>query len=228
MKRTIISFAFAFLLLGTGNLQSGRAANHTASVLAINQAGLSDGVTAPVANPSEALRSAAVSVLSWTRSVSFRVSRRISQEHCLARAVYFEARSESDQGQLAVAAVVLNRVKARHYPLTICGVVYQGAARLNACQFSFACDGKPDVLDDARAWEKAVAIAERALHGEMTAQEPQIIMAATHYHADYVKPKWSKSLYRLTQIGRHIFYSRGNVCRQSTGDVDAARLLLQA
>ena len=68
----------------------------------------------------------------------------LAEENCLARAVYFEARSESELGQLAVAKVILNRVKDPEYPNTICGVVYQGSGRRNSCQFSFACDGLPD------------------------------------------------------------------------------------
>ena len=67
------------------------------------------------------------------------------EETCLTTAVYFEARSESMVGQLAVATVILNRVKASTSHPSICGVVYRGASRLNACQFSFACDGKPDI-----------------------------------------------------------------------------------
>ena len=67
-----------------------------------------------------------------------------AEENCLARAVYFESRSESDLGQLAVAKVILNRVKDPNYPKSICGVVYQGSGSRNSCQFSFACDGLPD------------------------------------------------------------------------------------
>ncbi|MFN5901342.1 MAG: cell wall hydrolase, partial [Novosphingobium sp.] len=60
---------------------------------------------------------------------------------CLAAAVYYEARSESDVGQRAVAQVVLNRVAHPSYPNTVCGVVYQGSERTTGCQFSFTCDG---------------------------------------------------------------------------------------
>ena len=68
---------------------------------------------------------------------------RLAEENCLARAVYFEARSESELGQLAVARVILNRTRDPNYPKTICGVVYQGSSQRNSCQFSFACDGLP-------------------------------------------------------------------------------------
>jgi len=122
---------------------------------------------------------------------------------CLARAVYFESRSESEMGQLAVAKVVLNRLKDPNFPKTICGVVYQGSERRNSCQFSFACDGLPDVVRSAEAWARSKRIAERAL-----ADDPAIRMLhAVNYHADYVNPRWSKTMKRLVRIGHHIFYS---------------------
>lgn len=129
---------------------------------------------------------------------------RLAEANCLARAIYFEARSESDVGQLAVAKVVLNRVKDPAYPKSICQVVYQGSDRPNACQFSFACDGISDEPKQAAAWAKSKQIAARALAGD---QSIQILGAATYYHADYVTPKWSSSFKRLIKIGRHIFYS---------------------
>ena len=134
----------------------------------------------------------------------------MAERSCLASAVYFEARSEPLQGQLAVAVVVLNRVKALHYPSTICGVVYQGASRLNACQFSFACDGEPDLPTERRAWDAALVVTALALAGnnQMLGEETQTVANATNYHADYVTPRWSKSLRRLTKIGHHIFYAR--------------------
>jgi len=130
------------------------------------------------------------------------------QENCLTTAVYFEARSESMVGQLAVATVILNRVKASNSPTSICGVVYRGASHLNACQFSFACDGKPNLVDDTRAWKMAYDITVLALANDRKNRPLQILATATNYHADYVDPYWSKSLNRLTQIGRHIFYSQ--------------------
>lgn len=126
-----------------------------------------------------------------------------AEENCLARAVYFEARSESDLGQLAVAKVILNRVKDPEYPNTICGVVYQGSGRRNSCQFSFACDGLPDDVRSAQSWSHAKMIARKAIAGD-----PQVaaIGTATNYHADYVKPRWAKNMKRLIKIGRHVFY----------------------
>ena len=129
---------------------------------------------------------------------------RLAEENCLARAVYFEARSESELGQLAVAKVILNRVKDPDYPNTICGVVYQGSGSRNSCQFSFACDGLADDVKQPAAWANSKRIAQKAIAGDSTVAA---IGTATNYHADYVSPKWAKSMKRLIKIGHHIFYS---------------------
>jgi spore germination cell wall hydrolase CwlJ-like protein len=126
------------------------------------------------------------------------------EQDCLARAVYFEARSEPEMGQLAVAKVVLNRLKDPHFPKTICGVVYEGASRSNSCQFSFACDGLSDQPTARSSWRQAKRVAAKAMAGD---QSIKIMTAATHYHADYVMPKWAASLKRVIKIGRHIFYT---------------------
>jgi spore germination cell wall hydrolase CwlJ-like protein len=129
---------------------------------------------------------------------------RLAEENCLARAIYFEARSESELGQLAVARVILNRTRSPDYPKTICGVVYQGTNRRNSCQFSFACDGLPDDVRQAGAWANAKRVAQKAIAGQ---GNNGALARATNYHADYVKPRWAKSLRRLVKIGTHIFYS---------------------
>jgi spore germination cell wall hydrolase CwlJ-like protein len=132
---------------------------------------------------------------------------RLAEENCLARAIYFEARSESDLGQMAVAKVVLNRTRTEGFPKTICGVVYQGSNRRNSCQFSFACDGLPDDVRQPDAWSRARRIAQKAIAGSH--QMGSGMHKAVNYHADYVKPKWSKTMRRLVKIGRHIFYADG-------------------
>lgn len=138
------------------------------------------------------------------RKVLKRREARLAEKNCLARAIYFEARSEPEAGQIAVANVILNRVKSKQYPNTICGVVYDGAHRLNSCQFSFACDGKQDAPRGAKEWAKAKKLASRALAGDAYVR---VVSTATHYHADYVNPRWSSSMTRLIKIGRHIFYN---------------------
>ena len=122
---------------------------------------------------------------------------------CLATAIYFEARGESYRGQVAIAQVVQNRVKDRRYPKTICGVVFQNQNRRNSCQFSFACDGQPEVINDKASWAQAQSIAKRFAAGELYLTE---VGKATHYHATYVRPKWAPRMVKLTQIGLHVFY----------------------
>ncbi|HEV7344951.1 MAG TPA: cell wall hydrolase [Devosia sp.] len=122
---------------------------------------------------------------------------------CLATAIYFEARGETYRGQVAVAQVVLNRVQDHRYPDTICGVVFQNQSRRNACQFSFACDGIPETINDRRSWAQAEDIAERFTAGELYLTE---VSNATHYHATYVRPAWAPRMTKLTQVGLHVFY----------------------
>jgi spore germination cell wall hydrolase CwlJ-like protein len=123
---------------------------------------------------------------------------RSAEEHCLASAVYFEARGESLEGQLAVAEVVINRAASNRYPRTLCGVVVQPA------QFSFV-RGRviPRADERSEAWRRAVAIARIA--GErVTRLLPANVL---WYHANYVSPGWGRRLERNAQIGLHIFYS---------------------
>lgn len=127
-----------------------------------------------------------------------------AERRCLAEAIYFEARSEPIRGQMAVAQVVINRVKNPAYPNTVCGVVYQNQNWYNACQFSFACDGIRDVVRDRVAWGIAQEIADAELDGDAV-YLPEI-GSATHYHAVYVNPDWAPTMQRMARIGNHIFY----------------------
>ncbi len=131
-------------------------------------------------------------------------SRYVAKEQkCLAEAIYFEARSEPAQGQAAVAQVVLNRVKSGLYPTTVCGVVYQNRHRYMACQFSFACEGKSLRVTETASWRQAVDIAKAVTTGKTYLAG---VGTATHYHANYVSPTWSRRLKRTDKIGTHIFY----------------------
>jgi spore germination cell wall hydrolase CwlJ-like protein len=130
------------------------------------------------------------------------------ERRCLVTALYFEARSEPLDGQIAVGQVIMNRVKSPDYPDTICGVVYQGSHRRTGCQFSFTCDGKPDKPRSRKMWERSKRIADQVLEGKVWLRS---IGNATHYHADYVSPKWRWKMSRLSKIGRHIFYKSPNI-----------------
>jgi spore germination cell wall hydrolase CwlJ-like protein len=121
---------------------------------------------------------------------------------CLTAAVYYEAASETAQGQAAVAQVVLNRTRHPAYPRTVCGVVFQGSERTTGCQFSFTCDGAMARTPSAAGWARARAVASAALNGTVVAA----IGTATHYHTDWVAPYWAPRLSKIVQIGTHIFY----------------------
>ncbi|MCI0466628.1 MAG: cell wall hydrolase [Beijerinckiaceae bacterium] len=125
------------------------------------------------------------------------------EQRCLAEAIYFEARGEPEEGQAAVAQVVLNRVASGLYPATICAVVYQNRQHYQACQFSFACDGRSLRITEPAAWERAVQIASGVTKGTAYVAE---IGSSTHFHANYTRPRWSRRLEKMDAIGHHIFY----------------------
>jgi spore germination cell wall hydrolase CwlJ-like protein len=121
---------------------------------------------------------------------------------CLSSAVYYEAGSQSDDGERAVAQVVLNRVRHPAFPSSVCGVVYQGSTRSTGCQFTFTCDGSLLRQPDREGWTRARRIAEAALNGAVYAP----VGLATHYHADYVVPYWAATMAKNAVVGAHLFY----------------------
>lgn len=132
-------------------------------------------------------------------------ARAATQVKCLATAIYFEARGEPEEGQIAVAQVVLNRLKNPAYPDTVCDVVYQNKNQRNRCQFSFACDGIPDRIADKSAWDEALKLARKVVNDDRNLYLADV-GAATHYHATYVRPRWARSMKKVDKIGRHVFY----------------------
>ncbi|MCW2273006.1 cell wall hydrolase [Rhodoblastus acidophilus] len=126
-----------------------------------------------------------------------------AEKRCLAQAIYFEARGEPETGQAAVAQVVLNRMTSGLYPSSICGVVFQNRSHYKACQFSFACEGRSLRVHDAESWAQAQRIADDALEGRSWLAA---VGTSTHYHANYVRPRWARTLKKMDVIGRHIFY----------------------
>ena len=134
---------------------------------------------------------------------------------CLTAAVYYEARSESDQGQRAVAQVVLNRVAHPSYPNTVCGVVYQGSERATGCQFSFTCDGSLAKAPNRMFWYRAENVARAALSGYVE----RTVGLATHYHTIAIFPYWAPSLRHIITVGAHRFYRFGG----AAGDAGAFR-----
>ncbi len=130
---------------------------------------------------------------------------------CLVEAVYFEARSETFIGKLAVANVILERMHNKSFPNTICGVVkqgryWEGKPVRNRCQFSYWCDGKPETIANINALEEVVKVVQLTLNGVMLRDT----LKATHYHAVYVSPSWavSKEFVLMDTVGEHIFYKK--------------------
>jgi hypothetical protein len=117
--------------------------------------------------------------------------------NCVATAVYFEARGEPFDGQLAVAEVVMNRATSGRYPTSLCAVVKQ------PWQFSFVRGGRFPRLDvQSPAWSYAQAIARIAQQRLADALPSDVLW----YHADYVAPGWGRRLSKVEKIGAHIFY----------------------
>lgn len=121
---------------------------------------------------------------------------------CLTSAIYYEAASEPDDGQRAVAQVVLNRVAHPSFPKTVCGVVFQGSEKNTGCQFTFTCDGALARLPNRYFWDRAQAVARAALAGYVFCP----VGLATHYHTFAVHPYWDAAMNFIGQIGAHRFY----------------------
>ena len=144
--------------------------------------------------------------------VPFEVAERV----CLAEALFFEAGNQPLIGMIAVGEVITNRIKSDKYPDTICEVVHQGPVSQwwlenhnkkvpirNQCQFSYYCDGKVEDTYDGGNWDDSVFAAVLT-----TGQNRMIDITsgATHYHANYVSPYWSKVMTRTVTIEDHLFY----------------------
>lgn len=139
---------------------------------------------------------------------------------CLTSALYYEARGEGQAGMEAVAQVIVNRARHPDFPKSLCGVIYQGAGRGRGCQFSFACDGSMRRRSETALWERARAVAERAMDGPVS----RTVGTATFFHATRISPNW-RGLQRVATVGRHVFYrhagargSGANFLRGQVGD----------
>lgn len=121
---------------------------------------------------------------------------------CMAAAIYYEAGQEPEAGQMAVAQVILNRLRHPRFPKSVCDVVYQGAERASGCQFTFSCDGSLRRRPDAAGMARARRVADLALHGGTSVLAGQ----ATHYHTIWIVPLWAHEMSKVAIIGHHVFY----------------------
>jgi spore germination cell wall hydrolase CwlJ-like protein len=127
-----------------------------------------------------------------------------AETECLAKNIYFEANTESAEGKLAVATVTMNRVQSHVFPKTVCGVVLDQSSK--GCQFSWVCDGKSDIIRDRSGYIESVKLAEDVL---LSNRRSRIISPdVMYYHANYVEPKWAKTMKFMTTIGAHLFYRK--------------------
>lgn len=124
-----------------------------------------------------------------------------TDEVCLARTVYFEARGLPERDLAAVAHVVLNRVRHRDYPGTVCAVVREGG-ETPPCQFSWWCDGRSDRPRDRAEYARAVSVARAVLAGGTADPTGGAIL----FHNDRVRPAWARVARRTARIGPHTFY----------------------
>ncbi len=157
-------------------------------------------------NPGQAGNYGGIMVVEALKPVQVREEKLDKKElECMASNIYFEAATQSRAGKIAVAQVTMNRVFSAEFPDSVCGVVFQGpkvAKNKLACQFSWFCDGKPDVVRSKRLWRECIYIAKYVMKGGV----PDITYSSTHYHAHYVDPWWSKKMERTIVLGDHIFY----------------------
>jgi spore germination cell wall hydrolase CwlJ-like protein len=120
-------------------------------------------------------------------------------QHCVALAMYWEARGEGHRGMLAVGAVVLNRVEDDRFPSSVCGVVYQGG-ETPPCQFSWWCDGKSDRPTHGELWASSLSLADELL----TARPSDPTHGALFFHNTSIRSPWRRD--RTARIGNHVFY----------------------
>ncbi|MBQ8844656.1 MAG: spore cortex-lytic enzyme [Clostridia bacterium] len=113
-----------------------------------------------------------------------------SDLYLLAKCVYAEARGESYEGQVAVAAVILNRVKSPDFPNTIAGVIYQPWA------FTAVNDGQINLEPDKTAYSAA----QDALNG----WDPTY-GCLYYYNASTATSKWIFTKTTVVTIGNHVF-----------------------
>ncbi|MEL6609177.1 MAG: cell wall hydrolase [Pseudomonadota bacterium] len=123
---------------------------------------------------------------------------------CLSEALYFEARGETIKGQFAVAEVILNRVRSRSFPNSICSVVNQGTGKKYQCQFTYTCDGIAEVIAEPRAYEAVGKVARLAMAEGSTG----LTNGALFYHTTAVNPRWARVFKHTATIGVHRFYRK--------------------
>jgi spore germination cell wall hydrolase CwlJ-like protein len=206
------------VILAAASAAVGAAANnhpHADQVASASVALASGTAVAKAVAPAPALRgtvtdiAAKQAIVSVTakpaNSADMAMAQLLAEHRCLSEVMYYEARGEGTEGQMAVAEVVFHRLRRGHYGHSICGVVYEGADT-TSCQFSFACHGAMAERKSPVAWHNTEILAARILAGQVALRD--ITGDATHFHAISVTPDWADNMERTVQIGNHVFYKR--------------------
>ncbi len=202
------------VVLAAASAAVGAAANNHPSTEQVSAAARAPvAVVAKAVTPAPALRGAVdvaaqpVAVAAKPATATDMAMAQLLAEHrCLSEVMYYEARGEGTDGQMAVAEVIFHRLRQGHFGRSICGVVYEGADT-SACQFSFACNGQLAQRKSPVAWHSTEILAARILAGQVALRD--ITGDATHFHAVSVTPDWADNMERTVQIGNHVFYRQG-------------------
>ncbi|HEY1614564.1 MAG TPA: cell wall hydrolase [Rhizomicrobium sp.] len=199
------------------NVGSGRGASVDLSVpsgaLSGNKMIASDGVLTHAVQPFAPQITPVMQEPLALSPMELALERILAEQRCLAEAMYYEARGEGTEGEMAIAEVVFHRMRSTGYPHSVCGVVYQGTETGRGCQFSFACDGEMQRAKTRRAWVAAKTLASRIMAGFVRLGD--VTGDAISFHAVDVQPEWGDHLVRTIQIGNHIFYRAAS---RSDGD----------
>jgi len=186
-----------------------KSAMDSASVAPRTSLPVSTTITAPAATPASVQAPVAATPAVATApstATDVAMAQLLAEHRCLSEVLYYEARGEGTEGQMAVAEVIFHRLRRGHYGHSICAVVYDGAGT-HSCQFSFACHGELTRQKSPAAWRRAETLAARILTGET--QLGDTTGDAVSFHAASVSPDWADSMVRTVQIGNHVFYKRG-------------------
>ncbi|MEI9932056.1 MAG: cell wall hydrolase [Rhizomicrobium sp.] len=167
--------------------------------------GLRGAADVAAVQPASVEPSIAATVTKTATSTDMAMAQLLAEHRCLSEVMYYEARGEGVEGQMAVAEVIFHRLRHGNFGHSICGVVYQGA-ETSSCQFSFACHGELAQRKSPAAWRTTEILAARILAGQVALQD--VTGGATYFHAASVSPGWGDNMERTAQIGNHIFYKR--------------------
>jgi spore germination cell wall hydrolase CwlJ-like protein len=205
----VLVIALAVILAAASAALGAAATNHPhtdkVATVAVQLAVVSVAAKAPVvATPVSAPVPAAPPARAAS-ATDLAMAQLLEEHRCLSEVMYYEARGEGQDGQMAVAEVVFHRLRHGHYGHSICSVVYEGANG-PGCQFSFTCNGELAQHRSATAWRASEILAARILTGQTALRD--ITGDATHFHATSVSPDWAddNGMERTTQIGNHVFY----------------------